>query len=90
MSRKANTTPGISDFSQTNKKRKNDSQRTKFPAFLQVTAAGRDVDFSKFIMNENEFQQAMAQAQQQQTQAIGQQELMKKADPEQLAGALQQ
>jgi hypothetical protein len=80
----------MSDLSQTNNVPPDVRQRIKMSDFLQVTAAGRDVDFSKFIMNENEFQQAMAQAQQQQTQAMGQQELMKKADPEQLAGALQQ
>lgn len=53
------------------------------------TAAGRDVDYNAFVMDEAEQNQANAQAQEQQERAIAGQELAKKAEPEQLAAAMQ-
>jgi hypothetical protein len=53
-------------------------------------AAGRDVDYGSFVMDETEMQQAQAQNQQAQERQVAGQELAKKADPEQLAAAMQQ
>jgi len=58
--------------------------------FAKKTAAGRDVDYSAIVMSEQEMQQAAQAQQQQQEQAVAGQELAKKADPEQLAAAMQQ
>jgi hypothetical protein len=41
--------------------------RLQWENFMKVTAAGRDIEYSKFIMNEADYQKAVADAQQQET-----------------------
>lgn len=62
----------------------------KLVDFAKKTAAGRDVDYTALVMTEQEMQQAATAQQQAQEQAVAGQELAKKADPEQLAAAMQQ
>lgn len=62
----------------------------KLNEFVKKTAAGRDVDHASFIMNEKEQAQANQAMQQQQERAVAGQELAKKAEPEELAAAMQQ
>jgi hypothetical protein len=62
----------------------------KLNEFVKKTAAGRDVDAQSFVMDEQEQAQMQQAAQQQQERAVAGQELAKKAEPEQLAAAMQQ
>lgn len=58
--------------------------------FMKTTASGRDVDFTKILFTEQEMaQNQQAQAQGAQQGAMGEQ-LIKKAQPDQLAAAIQQ
>lgn len=58
--------------------------------FAKKTAAGRDVDHSAFVRKEEEQAQVNAQNQAAQERAVVGQEFAKKAEPEQLAAAMQQ
>lgn len=62
----------------------------KLNEYAKKTAAGRDVDAAAFVMNEKEQAQANQAMQQQQERAVAGEELAKKAEPEQLAQAMQQ
>lgn len=62
----------------------------KLNDFVKKTAAGRDVDAQSFIMNEQEQAQAQQAAQGAQERAVAGEQLAKKAEPEQLAAAMQQ
>jgi hypothetical protein len=61
----------------------------KMSDFARVTAAGRDVDASTFILDDAQQAQAQQMAQNTATQGVMGQELAKKADPKQLAQAMQ-
>ncbi len=64
-------------------------QTFKMTDLTKKLAAGRDVDYASFVMNEQEMQQAQTAQQQNQERQVAGQELAKKADPEQLAAAMQ-
>ena len=78
----------LSDVTVTNNLPEDLRGRIKMADFLKVTATGRDVDFSKFLMSEEEFAALMQQQQQAEMGQQAQGEMMKKATPEQLAGAM--
>lgn len=65
-------------------------QTFKIADFTKKTAAGRDVDHTAFVMDEQEAAQAQQAAQGAQERAIAGEELAKKAEPEQLAAAMRQ
>lgn len=64
--------------------------RIKQDDFMKTTASGRDVDFAKFMMTEEEFNSAQAQAQEQGERNATGEAMVKNAEPEQLAQAMQQ
>lgn len=64
-------------------------QRFKFAELIQFLANGRDVDVSKILLTEDEFIKMQQAAQQQAVDAKAQEELLNKADPEQIAKGMQ-
>ena len=68
-----------------------DSIRMRFREsdLMAVLATGRDVEAEKLIKSDDEFAQEQAQAQEAQGQAMAGQEMLKKADAEQLAAGIQ-
>lgn len=80
----------ISDLSQLQAVPPQILQGWNLQKFSQVTAAGRDVDASKFVLTEQEMQQ-MAQANEQaQAQAVAGEAIAKRGDPKDVAAAMQQ
>lgn len=63
--------------------------RFKFSDLMTFLANGRDIDIRKITLTEQEFQKMQQAAQQQQVDAQAQEELINKAEPEQIAQGMQ-
>lgn len=63
--------------------------RFKFSELMVFLANGRDIDIRKITLTDEEFQKMQQAAQQQQVDAQAQEELINKAEPEQIAQGMQ-